>query len=72
MLKRYWWVGVGSPHDFSASPSPLRTNWVFKLGWTKLGMGLGAWGLRTKGLAGDRTYDINYDCQVQDQNQRSK
>ena len=38
----------GGPHDFSVSPSPLQTNWVLELGWTGLGMGL--WGLGTKGL----------------------
>ena len=51
MLKNLWWligwVGVG-PHDFSVSPSPLRTNWGFELGWTGLGLGLG--GFETKGL----------------------
>ena len=36
------------PQDFSVSPSPLGTNWVFELGWTGLGIGLG--GLGTKGL----------------------
>ena len=39
---------VGGPCDFSVSPSTLGTNWVFKLGWTGLGLGLG--GLGTKGL----------------------
>ena len=37
---------VGGPQDFSVSPSPLATNWVFELswGWAKVG------GLGTKGL----------------------
>ena len=39
---------VGDPQDFSVSPSPLGTNWVFELGWT--GLGLGLEGLGTKGL----------------------
>ena len=38
----------GGPHDFSVSPSPFGTNWVFELGWTGFGLGLG--GLETKGL----------------------
>ena len=39
---------VGGPQDFSVSPSPLGTNWFFKLIWKRLGLGLGD--LRTKGL----------------------
>ena len=45
-----WWGG--GPHDFSVSPRPLGTYWVFELIGTFLGMGLG-WGfgdLGTKGL----------------------
>ena len=38
-------------HDFSVSPSPLGTNWVFQLGWIRLGLDLGVLG--TKGF-GDR------------------
>ena len=34
--------------DFSVSPSPLGTNWVFDLIWTWLRLGL--WGFRTKVL----------------------
>ena len=29
----------GGTHDYSVSPSPLWTNWVFDLGWTGLGVG---------------------------------
>ena len=39
---------VGGLQDFSVSPSPLGPNWVFELGWTWLGLGLGGFG--TKGL----------------------
>ena len=45
MLKSYWVVG-GGPQDFSVSPSPLGPNWVFELGWTGLGSGLGVFGIR--------------------------
>ena len=34
----------GGPHDFSVSLRPLETNWVFELGWTWLGLGLGGLG----------------------------
>ena len=38
MLKSYWMVVVGGLQNFSVSPSPLETNWVFELGWTLLGL----------------------------------
>ena len=52
MLKSYWVVGVqcgvggwcyvgGGLQDFSVSPSPLETNWVFKL---IVFFGLKVWG----------------------------
>ena len=40
--------GKNTFFDFSVSPSPLVTDWVFELGLTGLGLGLG--GLGTKGL----------------------
>ena len=43
----------GGPHDFSVSPSPFGTSWVFELSWTRLGLGLG--GLGTKGLGNIHT-----------------
>ena len=36
----------GGTHDFSVSPSPLGTNWVFELCWTGLGLGLEVLGIR--------------------------
>ena len=45
MLKSLW-VVVGSLQDFSVSPSPLFPNWVFELGWSWLGLGLGVLGIR--------------------------
>ena len=52
MLNRGWpsyiASGVGGPQDFSVSPSPLGTYWVFELILTWLGLGLGGFG--TKGL----------------------
>ena len=52
MIKSYWWIGVGGPHDLSVSPSPLRTNLGFELYWywNGLGLGIGLGGLGTKGL----------------------
>ena len=47
MLKSYW--VVGGLQDFSVSPSPLGPNWVFELGWTRLGSGLGVLGIRFLG-----------------------
>ena len=41
-------VFVGGLQDFSASPSPLGTNWAFELIGTWFGFGLGVFG--TKGL----------------------
>ena len=41
MSKRLCGGVGGGPHDFSVSPSPLWTNWVFELGWTGLVLGLG-------------------------------
>ena len=38
----------GGPYDFGLSPLPLGPTWVFELGWTGLGIGLGVLG--TKGL----------------------
>ena len=40
------WDGVVAPQDFSVSPIPFGTNWIFKLDWTVLGLGLG--GLETE------------------------
>ena len=59
MLNNLWWligwVGVG-PHDFSVSPSPLRTNWGFELGWTGLGLGLGGFGAKGLGTGLDNIF----------------
>ena len=49
-------VGGGGLQDFSVSPSPLRTNLGFELGWTWLGLGLGGLG---PGL------DIDARCELQ-------
>ena len=47
-----WWCAsgyvVGGLQDFSVSPSPLGTHWVFELIRTWLGLGLG--GLGSKGF----------------------
>ena len=47
-----WWCAsgyvVGGLQHFSVSPSPLGTNLGFELGCT--GLGLGLWGIGTKGL----------------------
>ena len=51
MLKSCGWVvggWVGGLQDFSVSPSPLRVNLGFKLGW--IGLGLGLEGLGTNGF----------------------
>ena len=34
----------GGLHDFNVSRSSLGTYWVFELGWTELGLGLGGLG----------------------------
>ena len=44
----YGGVVSGGPYDFGLSPLPLGPTWVFELGWTGLGLGLGVLG--TKGL----------------------
>ena len=53
-------IMVGGPQDFSVSPSPLVTNWVFELswGWAKVG-GLGP-GLHNIGT-------IKFCCPVSNQ-----
>ena len=40
-------------HDFSVSPSPLGTNWVFQLGWIGLGLDLGVLGTKALGTGLD-------------------
>ena len=42
-------VFVGGIQDFSASPSPLDTNWAFELIGTWLGFGLGVFGTKGSG-----------------------
>ena len=48
MLKSWGVVVGGGLQDFSVSPSPLWVNLGFKMGWTRLGLGLE--GLGTNGF----------------------
>ena len=51
---------VGGLQDFSVSPSPLGTNWVFELIRTWLGLDLG--GLGTRGLGTGLCNKRQIDC----------
>ena len=49
MVKSYGVVGGGGGlQDFSVSPRPLWVNLGFKMGWTRLGLGLEGLGLGTR------------------------